>query len=111
MGKEVFDNNNLQENDTLNIKDELSKYIRYWKWFVLSVIVALIMGKLYVKKSTLLYSASSTIMIKNDRRSGMSAELAAFKELSVLGGGGNKNVDNEIQVLRSRKILSEVVRH
>ena len=95
--------------EEIDLKELVFGYLRHWKWFLISVFVTLFLGYMYIKKSALLYSASSTIMIKNDRRGGMSEELAAFKELSILGSN-NKNVDNEIQVLKSRKIISQVVK-
>jgi len=39
-------NNKIQQQieETLNLRDELEKYLYYWKWFVLSVFSALIVA-------------------------------------------------------------------
>ena len=53
------------ENDTINIRTEIEKYLRHWKWFVLGVIISLSLSKLYLRYSTPQYSASASIMIKD----------------------------------------------
>ena len=64
---------------------------------------------LFLRYSTPKYSASTTILIKNDQKGGISAELAAFEDLGIVGGS-NKNIDNEIQILKSRKLIGDVVK-
>ena len=47
-------------------------------------------------------------MIKDNQKSGISKELAAFEDLGIVGGSAN-NTDNEIEILKSRKIIGAVV--
>ena len=37
----LFPNQELKSNDTLNLRDELGKYLIHWKWFVIGTILAL----------------------------------------------------------------------
>ena len=39
-------------------------------------------------------------IIKNDKKGGLSDELAAFGDLGIVGGS-SKNIDNEIEILTS----------
>jgi len=105
------ENNNLQleDNDTINIREELEKYLIHWKWFALGAIIALVLAFLYLRYATPQYSASSSIMIKDNKKSGISAELAAFEDLGIIGGGSANNTDNEIEIIKSRKIIGFVV--
>ena len=94
--------------DTINIKEELGKYLFHWKWFFLCILISLAGAYIYLRYATPLYSATTTIMIKDNQKSGISKELAAFEDLGIVGGSAN-NTDNEIEILKSRKIIGAVV--
>ena len=94
---------------SLNIRAEVEKYFRYWKWFVLGVILSLGMTFLYLRYATPKYNATASILIKDNKKAGLSAELEAFKDLGIVGGSSVNNTDNEIEILKSRKIIGNVV--
>ena len=94
--------------DTINIRQELEKYLFHWKWFFLCILISLAGAYFYLRYATPLYSATTTIMIKDNQKSGISKELAAFEDLGIVGGSAN-NTDNEIEILKSRKIIGAVV--
>ena len=98
-----------ENSDTFNLRDELGKYLIHWKLFVLFSAVSLSVAHLYLRYATPQYTASTTIMIKDNQKSGISAELAAFEDLGIVGGGSSNNTDNEIIILKSRKIIGSVV--
>jgi capsular exopolysaccharide synthesis family protein len=95
--------------DTINIREELEKYLVHWKWFVFGGVMALAIAFTYLRYVTSQYSASASIMIKDNSKSGISSELAAFEDLGIIGGGSANNPDNEIEILKSRKIIGNVV--
>ena len=98
-----------EEGETLNIREELEKYLFHWKWFVLGGIISLIVAFVYLRYSTPQYTASTSILIKDNQKSGISAELEAFKDMGIVGGGSSNNTDNEIEILKSRKIIGTVI--
>jgi tyrosine-protein kinase Etk/Wzc len=99
----------LDASDTINIREELEKYWVHWKWFVFGGVMALAIAFTYLRYVTAQYSAFASIMIKDNSKSGISAELAAFEDLGIIGGGSANNTDNEIEILKSRKIIGNVV--
>ena len=107
--KRDYIHNQLEENDTINIREEIEKYFIYWRWFVVCSMLALIGAYVYLRYSTPAYSASTSILIKDNQKSGISAELEAFKDLGIVGGSSSNNTDNEIEILKSRKIIGNVV--
>ena len=107
--KEKYFSNQNNHNDTLNIREELEKFIIHWKWFVVSILLTLVLAFLYLRYTTPQFTASTSIMIKDNNKSGISSELAAFEDLGIIGGGSANNPDNEIQILKSRKIIGNVV--
>lgn len=99
---------NNGKND-INIRAEIEKYLRYWKWFALGIIVSISLAFMYLRYTTPTYSANASILIKDNKKSGLSAELEAFKDLGIVGGNSLNNTDNEIEILKSRKIIGNVV--
>ncbi|WP_347174835.1 GumC family protein [Polaribacter uvawellassae] len=97
------------ENDTLNIREEIEKYLIYWKWFVLGGILSITLAFLYLRYTTPQYSAKAVILIKENQKGGISAEMKAFEDLGILGGSTN-NIDNEIEIIKSRKIIGDVIK-
>ena len=98
-----------EENDSLNILEEIKKYLRHWKLFLLSAIFFLVAAYFKLRYSTPLYSISSSILIKDNKNAGISTELAAFEDLGIVGGISSNNPDNEIEILKSRNILGKVI--
>mgnify|MGYP006093168399 CR=1 FL=1 len=98
-----------EENDSLNILEEIKKYLRHWKLFLLSAIFFLIAANFKLRYSTPLYSVSSSILIKDNLKAGISTELAAFEDLGIVGGRSSNNPDNEIEILKSRNIIGKVI--
>ena len=109
--KEETTNERLHETaeEKIDIQELLFKYIIHWPWFVGSVIFCLILAWGYLHIATPVYNISATVLIKDDKKggSGMSPDLEG------LGLGGlmtsSKNIDNEIEVLRSKTLVKEVV--
>jgi capsular exopolysaccharide synthesis family protein len=100
---------NISDNDTLNIRDEIEKYLVYWKWFLLFTVLSVSMAFLYLRYATPQYSATTTILIKDNNKSGISTELAAFEDLGIVGGSSSNNPDNEIEILKSRRVIGRVI--
>jgi hypothetical protein len=108
--KENFMQNQVIENsDTMNIREELEKYLVHWKGFLIGISVSLSLAFFYLRYSPPQYSATASILIKDNQKSGVSQELAAFEDLGIIGGGSANNTDNEIYILKSRKIIGNVV--
>jgi capsular exopolysaccharide synthesis family protein len=95
--------------ESFNFREEVEKYLIYWKWFVLGIFLSLIISFLYLRYSPPRFSATSSILIKDNKKAGLSAELEAFKDLGIVGGSSVNNTDNEIEILKSRKIVGKVV--
>ncbi|MGJ0903287.1 GumC family protein, partial [Bacteroides kribbi] len=100
-------NMNEQDEEKINYQELLFRYIIHWPWFVASVLVCLIGAWVYLHFQTPVYQVSASIMIKDDKKGSGSTDLGN------LGIGGvitsTQGIDNEIEVLRSKTILKEVV--
>ncbi|PWA04880.1 GumC family protein [Flavobacterium psychrotolerans] len=108
MGRKNSDKNQEQDQE-VHIGDVLAQYVTHWKWFVLGITIALIIAFLYLRYATPQYQATTTILVKDEKKGGMMSELSAFADLG-LGGGMKNNVDNEVEILKSRTLVESTVK-
>ena len=94
---------------SINIREELDKYLVHWKRILLSIIISFLLAMVYLRYSIPQYKASSTILVKDDRKGGLQSELAAFSDLG-LTSGLKSNVDNEIEIIKSRTVVEKAVK-
>jgi tyrosine-protein kinase Etk/Wzc len=91
------------------LKAFLDKYLFHWKWFVLSVCIGLIGAYVYLKYALPQYQATTTILVKDDSKGGMLSEMSVFADMG-LGTGMKSNLDNEIEILKSRSLVENTVK-
>lgn len=102
--------NEKLDNNSFSLEKELKYYLSYWKWFILSVIICFVLGTLYIRYSTPIYKASIKIIVKDDKKGGILSELDVFTDMQTLGKV-KSNVDNEIEILKSRKLSVQTVKN
>ncbi len=92
-------------NQTVNLKDLFFFLLRYWYWFVLSVLLCVGFAAYKYLKSDLIFRSNATIIIKNPSNNRSSARMETYSSAI------NKvNVANEILQFRSANTMAEVVR-
>lgn len=109
----MVNNNNVQvkpQDDILSLSDLWYMCISNWRWFVLSVAVALMLAFVYVVSMEPVYEQLASVMIKEDgKRGGMSSDVAsAFSDMGL--GMTSSNVENEAEVFKSPNVILEVVK-
>ena len=50
------------DNERLNLRAEIEKYLRHWKWFLLGVIVSFSLVFLYLRYTTPMFNANASIL-------------------------------------------------
>lgn len=106
------DFNEAQESkeENIDVKELLFKYLIHWPWFVGAVVACLIAAWVYLYTSTPVYNISATVLIKDDKKGGSAGMLSGLESLGLDGMvSSSQNIDNEIEVLRSKTIAKEVV--
>ena len=99
--------NSYNNGDTIYLRDLLFKYIQKWYWFVLAVILCLILATLYIKKTEIKYKIQTTILLRNDNTTPGISQMAMMESLGF--NGVSKEVEDEIQVISSKKILKQAI--
>lgn len=97
------------EKEDFNLRDTLEWYLSHWQWFVLSVCFCFVVAYVYLRYATPQYQANTTILVKDEKKGGMLSELSAFSDMGF-GAGIKSNLDNEIEILKSRTLIERTVK-
>ena len=112
--KEELPNEKLREAEDMeiDIKELLFKCLIHWPWFVGTVVACLIAAYVYLYVATPVYNISATVLIKDDKKGGASNNVGGLDELGLSGLiTSSQSIDNEIEVLRSKTLVKEVVNY
>lgn len=99
-----------QSEEQVNIQELLFRYLIHWPWFVVSIIICIACAWGYLRLTTPIYNITATVLIKDEKKGG-GANMSSELEKMGLDGfvSSSSNVDNEIEVLRSKSLAREVV--
>ena len=100
-------NDEYENGSGLTLHDLLQMVLANWYWFALSVLICLGMAYYYLASTPKIYSRTATILVKDSRKGG-DMELGVFSDL--VGFQNRRNVDNEVYILQSHRLMSEVVK-
>lgn len=82
-----------------------------WKWFVLSVILCLGCGAIYLRYKTPTFQAQAKMLIKDDESNNRATGKSTLLTASNLGFMTNSaGIDNEMEILTSLSIAQQAVR-
>lgn len=100
-----------EEKSAIDFQLIYSTLILNWKWFVLSLIVCLGMGYLYLRYTRPQYQATAKLLIKDDDQNksrGMGNSM--IQNAANLGFISNSNgIDNEIEILSAQDLATQAV--
>ncbi|WP_299129310.1 tyrosine-protein kinase domain-containing protein [uncultured Winogradskyella sp.] len=88
----------------LDIKQEIRRYLRYWPWFLLAIVMTIISAYIYLRYAPRIYETTAKIKIL-DESDGLELPTSAF-----IFKRTNINLENEIQILTSYLIVERVVK-
>lgn len=111
----------LEELEDFMVKDrEKSSFFNFsnlwtilvlnWQWFVLSLLICVLSGWLYLRYTMPTYQLSARILIKDDNSRNSSASQVQSKDQEFGFLSNSTGIENEVEVLRSRVLLREVVK-
>ncbi len=102
------DKQNIQQVDaseeTFDVTGFFLECLSHWKWFVAGVVGLVALTMLYCYCQTPMYEVTSAVYIQENKGEGSNVLLE-----SIGLGSYKKNVDNELEVLRSKNQITDVV--
>ncbi|TDE11605.1 GumC family protein [Dyadobacter psychrotolerans] len=99
----------IESGSTVNhtLTQTIRRLISLWPWLILSQIFSLLASFIYLRYSTPRYEITSTILVKDDTKGTDLGEAAILENLGL--APGKSNVDNEVEILKSRTLIESVV--
>lgn len=102
-----------EQEESINLRALLMKYLIYWPWFIASIIICLGCAFLYLRFQAPVYNTTAAVLIKetDPRSKAMTQANGAVAALQDIGGFSmTSNFDNEVEILKSRTLIKKVVR-
>ncbi len=103
-----------EEKSSFNFQTIFTAFILNWKWFLLSVIVCLGIGVLYLRYTTPIYNTVAKLLIKDDDSNNSRGRVGAMQALESMSNMGiisnSYGVENEQEILTSTTIAQEAIR-
>lgn len=93
--------------EEINIKDILFKYLDYWKWFLVGIILSLFVAYTYIRYKNEIFQTTAKIKILDNSKGGMKLP----SDVAALFSNSKVNLDNEIEVIKSHRLLELVARN
>ena len=91
----------------VNIIDQISRYLRYWYWFLISMLVCSFVVKNYLGHTIPIYESKANIKIIDDSKNTFVLPGAGITSMSRT----KVNLENQIEVIKSNKLLEQVVKN
>ena len=108
--EKVYNMEQEANEEKIDFQEILFKYLIHWPWFVGAVIICLLGAWLYLHIATPIFNISATVLIKDDKKGGGAGMASELENLGLNGlVTSSQNIDNELEVLRSKTIAKEVV--
>lgn len=94
----------------VSLRDILVSCVSHWRWYVATVVVALLSGVLYINKTQPVFKRDASIMVleRNDKPTVVNQLLNDYVDFGFFAD--NTNVNNVIAAIKSPDVMSEVVR-
>lgn len=100
-------NNQQEQNSDFDLIFYLSYLVRYWKFFLLSIIICFIAAFFYLRCSTKVYSATAKVLLQDKEKGTFSSQLDVLSDFGYQGV--NTSVENEIEMLCSKSVIQGAV--
>jgi len=111
MDNKSIVNKQKSQDNSINLQELVSILVKNWKVFFVCAGMSLGIGILYLSTKSTIYSVDALILLKED-----DGQSFGISPASVLSGASDltslmnsKNVDNEITVLNTRKIMKQCI--
>lgn len=96
-----------EKEDLISVMEIATLFIKHWKWILLGLLVALAAAFVYLRYTTPVYKVASSVVLKEEGRSGPSAMPGTLEEIAMMSSVSN--VENELYILKSRSMIRSVI--
>lgn len=101
----MFNQNNLSSREENLISVLMQRYLPFWPLFVVLLVITLSAAWIYLQYATPVFETSATLIIKDENKGVDDSKIME----SMNAFASKKIVENEIEVIRSRALMKQVV--
>ncbi|MBQ1722375.1 MAG: chromosome partitioning protein ParA, partial [Muribaculaceae bacterium] len=95
--------------DSINFQDLLFLCAKNWYWFLISLLIALSLGVMYIMITQPVYTRQASLLIReDDKNQAISKEFSQFSAMGV--SKSRTNLHNEMITLKSPTYMIDVVK-
>lgn len=99
-----------KNHESNEVRKILDLYLSRWKLILFFIAIALALAFTYLRYTTYQYQASAIIKIKDDKQSQKLPSISEMSKGSLFADGNNK-INDEIEVMTSRTLISNIVKN
>lgn len=99
-----------------NIKKEsrlselIKIYSNQWKLFLISTVLFVVLGIIYIKTSAPVFRSETKVLIKDAKKmSSASGDFGVLQGLAGFGGMGTNSIENELEIFKTKKLIGDVI--
>jgi len=94
------------------VKDTVLLWLKYWYYFVISMIICVILAAVYLKVKTPVMKIEALVSLRHDESLSSGASMSKNESiLSAFGfGGGSQNIEDETLKMGSQGYVKKIVR-
>lgn len=109
---EYLDATPAQEKNAGDLKRQIQRYLRYWPWFLGTVLLALTIAYVYLRYTTPQFMSKSSLYVQTTTggKKGDFTGIADMQAMALPSGFGTNEVDNEISIIQSKPLMLNVVK-
>lgn len=96
-----------KDNNNFDFLEQFFIYLRYWHYFLISVVVCFFVVKYYLNHKVSLYESTAMIKIIDESKNSFVLQNTP----ATLFGKNKVNLENEIEVIKSYRILEQVCKN
>ena len=103
----------MEKNDkeiSVLFQESYKTFINNWKFFLISTILCFTASYFYLKLKVNIYNISATILVKEDQKNSLDNQMGEFQNLGFNFSKIGSSLEDEIEILKSRKLISNVVK-
>jgi Uncharacterized protein involved in exopolysaccharide biosynthesis len=99
-----------KDKETIDLKSIFVKYLRHWKLFLAAFIFSFLPAILYLMFYPKTYAIQASIQLQENSETslasiGLGEASGLMKSFGIGGGGGSVNIDDEMSILTSNRML------
>lgn len=108
LQSEDFSQNSSNINDQLDFKRLFLRILQFWPLILIAVLLASVIGFLYMRYTVPVYKISTRVVVNDDSQEGNTNLL---ESLNANFRNVDRQTEKEIEILRSKTLVSEVIQY